>query len=208
VKEMAIDANATLGSLSHGSTNGMVSAHTHGAVDFYNGYFYALGGCTLTTGACSAVITTNTSEYVGQKATARIGHYSKLFNTQVNTAPAQVVLNGSGQYVLQLQTAAQGATSLGVAQTFSPAYPGQFYILQALDSGGVNVGIAFNYYVFLTIDDSGTGTFPDTSSTVTDINIYYHANPGFRLRHGASFTQTGCSGTLGAAQGCILDTAP
>jgi hypothetical protein len=209
VKYMPINANGTLGNLEHGSTNGMTNAHTHGVVDFYNGYFYAMGGCTVASGTCGAV-NTNT-EYVGQKANARIGHYSKLFNTVVNTAPSQVVLNGSGQYTVQMQTAAQGATSLGKAQNFSPAYPAQFYTLQALDSSGTNVGIALNYYIFLTIDDSQSGTFPDTTSSqsyVTDINIFYHANPNYRLRHGASFTTTGCSGVLGAAQGCILDTAP
>jgi hypothetical protein len=206
VKDMPINANGTLGNLEHASTNGMANAHTHGAVVFFNGFFYAMGGCTVSSGTCGAV-NTNT-EYVGQKANARVGHYSKLFNTVVNTAPSQVLLNGTGQYLVTMQTAAQGAASLGVAQNFDPAYPGQVYTLQALDSGGTNVGIAFNYYIFLTINDSQTGTFPDTASDVTDINIYYHANPGFRLRHGASFTTTGCSGVLGASQGCILDTAP
>jgi hypothetical protein len=203
---MPINANATLGNLEHASTNGMTNAHTHGAVVFSNGYFYAMGGCTVSSGTCGAV-NTNT-EYIGQRANARVGHYSKLFNTVVNTAPSQVLLNGNGQYLVTMRTAAQGAATLGTAQNFDPAYPGQTYTLQALDSSGTNVGIAYIYYIFITINDSFTGTFPDTASDVTDFSIYYHANPGYRLRHGASFTTTGCSGVFAASQGCILDTAP
>ncbi len=108
-----------------------------------------------------------------------------------------------------MRTAASGQP-LGVAQSFNPTILGNYNLLQALDASGVNVGIAFNYYIFITLDDSGSGAFPDASASnstnVTDFTIFYHANPGRRLRHGASFTNTGCNSV--AANGCLLDTAP
>jgi hypothetical protein len=203
VQYMPINANHTLGEQSQGSSAGMANAHAHGQVVFNKGYFYSLGGCTLSGSTCSSAITS--VDYVGQKANARIGHYSKMFNTEVNTSPTLLQVNGSGQYVIEIRTAAVGAPILGVPQVVSPAYASKFYFLQALDQNGTDVGIAYDYYVFLTIDDSQTGGFPDTVSVATDINIYYHANPGRRLRHGASFTNTGCNRVI--TDGCLLDTA-
>jgi hypothetical protein len=203
VQYLPINANHTLGEQSRASSAGMPNAHAHGQVVFNDGYFYSMGGCTLSGTTCNTAI--SNVDYVGQKANARIGHYSKMFNTEVNTSPTLVQVNGTGQYVIEMRTAAVGAPILGVAQVVSPAYASKFYFLQALDQNGVDVGIAYDYYVFLTIDDSETGGFPDTVSSATDINVYYHANPGRRLRHGASFTNTGCNRTL--TDGCLLDTA-
>ncbi len=203
VQYLPINANHTLGEQSRASSAGMPNAHTHGQVVFNKGYFYALGGCTLSGSTCSTAIAN--VDYVGQKANARIGHYSKMFNTEVNTSPTLVQVNGTGQYLIEIRTAAVGAPILGVPQVVSPAYASKFYFLQALDQNGTDVGIAYDYYVFLTIDDSQTGGFPDTVSSATDINVYYHANPGRRLRHGASFTNTGCNRIL--TDGCLLDTA-
>jgi hypothetical protein len=197
-------ANRTLGELNYASSAGMPNNHAHGAAVFADGFLYTLGGCSLSSGTCS---TPSTSvDYVGQKASARIGHYSKMFNTEVNTAPAFMQVNGTGQYVIQMRTAAVGATTLGVPQVVSPAYANKFYFLKALDANGTDVGIAFDYYIFLTIDDSNTGAFPDAGSVATDINVYYHPNPTRRLRHGASFTNTGCNRVV--TDGCLLDTAP
>lgn len=198
-----INANNTLGQMSRASSVGMPNAHAHGAVAFNDGFFYLVGGCTLSSGTCSSAITN--VDYVGQKAEARKGHYSKMFNTEVNTSPTLVQVNGTGQYVVTMRTAAVGSTTFGVPQNIVPDYANKFYFLKALDGSGTDVGIAFNYYIFLTIDDQYTGTFPDTGSVATDINIFYHPNPGRRLRHGASFTNTGCNRVI--ANGCLLDTA-
>ena len=122
----------------------------------------------------------------------------------VRTTPTSV-LRGS-----RPSTAAAASSTFGVAQLFSPMILGNFYNVQALNSSGVNIGVATNYLLIFTLDDSNSGTFPDvTSATETYINsvtLYYHANPGRRLRHGASFSNTGCNPT--PANGCILDTAP
>jgi len=214
----AINANHTLGNLYRGSTNGLPSAslHAHGAYLDYNGFLYVIGGCTLASSACSGSNVNNRVDYVGQKANARAAHYSKLFDTEVNTAPSQLQVNGTlasggtggagGSVVTTTMRTAQTGQTLGIAQVFNPTILGNFNFLQALDSTGANVGIAFIYSIFITIDDSQSGTFPDTGSAVTDFTIYYHANPGRRLRHGASFTNTGCNTT--PANGCILDSAP
>jgi hypothetical protein len=199
----AINANGTIGNMYRASNSGMLNAHPHGGAVFSDGFFYVVGGCTLSGNNCSAP--TNTAEYAGQKAQARIGHYSKMFNTEVNTSPTLVQVNGAGQFIIALRTQAVGTTVWGVSQYISPVYATKFYFIQALDSTGTNVGIAFNYYLFLIIDDSNTGTFPDTASSATDVDIFYHPNPTRRLRHGASFTNTGCNRVV--TDGCLLDTA-
>ncbi len=201
----AINSNGTIGNLYRASNSGMIagSNHAHGGGVFSDGFFYEVGGCTLSGSACTTA--NNGAEYAGQKAQARIGHYSKMFNTEVNTAPSLVQVNGSGQYVITMRTAAVGTTTWGVPQFISPAYATKFYFLKALDGTGTDVGIAFNYYLFLIIDDSNTGGFPDTVSVAQDVDIYYHPNPTRRLRHGASFTNTGCNRVV--TDGCLLDTA-
>jgi hypothetical protein len=203
VQFMPINANHTLGEKSQASSAGMANAHAHGQVVFNDGFMYALGGCTLSGTSCNTVSTS--VDYVGQKANARKGHFAKMFNTEVNTSPTLVQVNGSGQYVIEMRTAAVGSTQLGVPQVITPAYASKFYNLKALDTNGTDVGIAFDYFIFLTIDDSQTGPFPDVGSTATDVNIFYHPNPTRRLRHGASFTNTGCNRV--ATDGCLLDTA-
>jgi hypothetical protein len=212
-----INADGTLGTM-QGSAPAMAGAHAHGAVSWYAGNIYVTGGCTPSALGCANTLTTS-SEKSGQLAISRTGHYSKLFNTQVDTSPTQLVLNGAingpGSAVeFRFQSASQSDPVLGVAQLIRPVVFGTFYTVQALNSSGVNVGVAFNYFYVITLDDSRSGTFPDVPNTtsgfaqtsVSDITLYYHANPSRRLRHGASFTNTGCNAT--PAEGCILDTAP
>ncbi len=205
-----INGNGTLGLLQD-SQPALAGGHAHGAAAIFDGFLYTTGGCTLSAGVCTTVSTSD--EYAGQQAIARVGHYSKLFNTQVDTAPSQMVVDGSlsgpgSTVATSFYSQATGASTLGVAQVFNPTIFGNFYVVQSLDSSGVNVGIAFNYLIQITLDDSGSGTFPDstTQTIVQDITVFYHANPSRRLRHGASFTNTGCQGIQ--TNGCILDTAP
>jgi hypothetical protein len=112
---------------------------------------------------------------------------------------------------MQFYTASSTTPTFGVAQLISPMIFQNFYIVQALDPSGTNVGIALNYLIKITLDDSNSGTFPDiTTSTETYVNnvtLYYHANPGRRMRHGKQFTNTGCN-DLNPSAGCLLDTAP
>jgi hypothetical protein len=216
-----INANGTLGTIQR-SHNTLAGAHAHGALSWFDGYFYVTGGCTMTAGVCTTGGILTSDEYAGQLAISRVGHYSKLFNTQVDTAPTQLVVNGAisgpGSAVeFRFQTASTADPVLGVAQVFRPVLFGTYYNVQALNSSGVNVGVAFNYLYIIALDDSRSGTFPDVpnalgspfaQTAVTDITLNYHANPGRRLRHGASFTNTGCNPNVSATDGCILDTAP
>jgi hypothetical protein len=198
------------------STGLLAAAHPHGAATQYNGFIYITGGCNLSSNTCNTIITSGTSEYAGMHSIVRTGHYSKLFTTQVDTAPSQLQINGSlsgaGSVVtLQFYSASSTNTTFGVAQLISPMIFNNFYIVQALDPGGVNVGLALNYLIKITLDDSNSGTFPDITTSsetyVNDVTLYYHANPARRMRHGKQFTNTGCN-DLAPTNGCLLDTAP
>ncbi|HVQ43377.1 MAG TPA: hypothetical protein VMT30_00200 [Candidatus Saccharimonadia bacterium] len=207
-----INANGTLGTTQH-SANAMSGAHAHGAAALFGGVMYVTGGCVLSAGVCTTVSAAN--DRAGQFAIARTGHYSKLFNTEVDTSPSQLVLTGSlsgpeSKVAVRFYTEQASATQFGVAQVFDPVIFNNFYGVQPLDSSGANTGVAFNYLIVLVLDDSLSGTFPDVATSaetnVSEIDLYYHANPTRRLRHGAAFTNTGCNAT--PANGCILDTAP
>lgn len=213
-----INANGTLGMIQR-SVNVLAGAHAHGAAAFFDGNFYVIAGCTMTANVCTTGGLLTSDEFGGQQAITRVGHYSKLFDTQVDTSPTNVVINGAingpGAAVeFKLQTASSSDPVLGVAQLIRPVIFNNFYSVQALNSSGANVGVALNYLFLITLDDSRSGTFPDVPNTgsgfaqtaVTDITLFYHANPGRRLRHGASFTTTGCNPT--PIDGCLLDTAP
>jgi hypothetical protein len=213
VSYAAISSNGTIGLL-HDQPNTMSSAQAHGSVAFYNGVFYLLGACTLSGSTCGTT-PSNTVQKAGQKAISRAAHYSKLWDTQgVDTAPSQIVLNGSLQgqgsaVAATLRTAATFSTSLGVAQVVNPVIFGTYYRIYPLDSSGTNIGVAKTYALYIKLDDTQEGTFPDVTATqtaVSDITLYYHANPSRRLRHGASFSNVGCN--INPANGCILDTAP
>lgn len=213
IKYASINANGTIGAL-QGSANGLTAAHPHGAAVMASGVIYVVGGCSLSGNSCTSV--TPTVEVGGQQAIARTAHYSKLFNTEVDTSPSELVLQGAlsgpgSEVELSLRTASQENPTLGIAQVIRPVILGTYYRVQALDPSGNNVGVAYNYFVSLFLDDSRSGTFPDVNqssseTSVSSLTLYYHANPQRRLRHGASFTNTGCNTT--AALGCILDTAP
>lgn len=214
VRYMDVNANGTLG-LPQFSANALAGGHAHGAAAYYNGFVYVTGGCTLSGGTCSSVLTSGTSEYAGLAGISRTGHYSKLFTTQIDTAPSQLSINGGlsgpGSVVTaRFQTATAATPTFGVAQLISPMLIGNFYNVKALDPSGNDVGLALNYLLIFALDDSNSGTFPDTTTTtetnISSVTLYYHANPSRRLRHGASFTSTDCNAV--PANGCILDTAP
>ena len=215
IQYSAINSTGALGT-SQTSPTTMSGAHAHGAAVFYNGFVYLTGGCTLSSNVCSTVSAAN--DKAGQQAISRTGHYSKLFDTQVDTTPTQLVVNGvdggPGSLVeFKFYTASTGDPVLGVAQLIRPVIYGNFYNVQALNSSGAYVGQAFQYEYVITLDDSRAGTFPDvpksgSQTAVTDVTLFYHANPARRLRHGASFTNSGCNDTVTIKDGCILDTAP
>lgn len=213
VSYASISSVGALGSIST-SPGVMAGTHAHGAAVFYGGFIYDTGGCTLSSNVCTTVSAAN--DKAGQQAVSRTGHYSKLFDTQVDTTPTQLVVGGidggPGSLVeFKFQTASSSDPVLGIPQLIRPVIYGQYYNVQSLNSSGAFVGQAFQYQYLITLDDSKAGTFPDvpksgSQTAVTDVTLYYHANPARRLRHGASFTNNGCNEV--AKDGCILDTAP
>jgi hypothetical protein len=209
-----ISSNGTLGTL-HDQPNALAGAHAHGAVVQFRGYIYALGGCTISSGACNTVSATN--EKAGQQAISRAAHYSKLWDTQgIDTAPSQIVLNGTlsgpGSSVsVIMRTSTTFDAVLGVPQVINPTVFNTYYRVYPLNAIGTNVGVAKTFALVIIMDDTQAGTFPDinqsgSQTAVSSITLYYHANPSRRLRHGASFSNVGCNIT--PANGCILDTAP
>lgn len=73
-----------------------------------------------------------------------------------------------------------GDTSLGVVNTYTPK-----------NSSGSNINCARYYYFSLSIDASQTFGYPEDVNrgpTMSDISLFFTADPSKRLRHGATFT--------------------
>jgi len=78
------------------------------------------------------------------------------------------------------QTTSFGDVTLGVLNTFTPK-----------DVSGTNTSYARWYYMQNTIDASQTYGYPEDVSrgpTISDMNLYFTADPSKRLQHGRTFT--------------------
>lgn len=206
-----INANGTLGSINKLPINMTYVHYASGAVSV-NGYIVPLHGCT----DINCVTIDKRVERGGQHAVVRSGHYSKLFDTIVDTAPTKIIANGTrasgSSYIsLEYKTATSSQPQFGLSNFISPMDFGKYYNFFAVDGAGNPTGIAKSYYVFFTLDDTGSGAFPDENisgnkTTLTDFELFYRANPGRRMRHGKSFSDTACS--TNTQLYCELDTAP
>lgn len=73
-----------------------------------------------------------------------------------------------------------GAQTLGLPGIYTPK-----------DGAGANTSFARYYYMSLTVDASQAFGFPEDvqrGPTITDLSLYFTADPGKRLRHGSTFT--------------------
>lgn len=167
----------------------------------YNGRLYIVNGCTSTTGAaeaggtlirpiCSSGTYLSTEKHADINSIARVAHYSRLLDSDVDVYPTKLVVNGS----LGNSLTSSISVSYQTAQNGSP-------IFSNTQNPSITVGMPVSvlasdstkrdryYWLFLTIDDSGSASFPDTSQSFSNsLALYYHPNTAKRLKGGKTFT--------------------
>lgn len=184
------------------------------------GYLYALGG-----GSCgnSGTITyaTQAADYAGSAAISASSRYvSKIMDTQLDTMPAKTYVSGSlGGAGTKLDLLFRCALSSGavfgtVTNNLAVAIETPYSVV-GLDTSSVDQGRARYSVITIAADDSQEISFPDTTSTtVTRLEYFYHANPSRRLRGGKTFAGEGVvNPSYGPKTGSnnyeqSLDTAP
>ncbi|HEX9678997.1 MAG TPA: hypothetical protein VGA08_00005, partial [Candidatus Saccharimonadales bacterium] len=126
----------------------------------------------------------------------QVAKYSRMIDTDTDVFPNRWLMNGVDnsigarwQTIYRSSTAANAAwgqetdfgdTTLGTVNTYTP-----------LDGSGVDTEFARYVYFSISIDASQTYGYPDDVSrgpTITDITLFFTADPGKRLRHGKTFT--------------------
>lgn len=136
----------------------------------------------------------------------RQGTYSKLLDTDVDTTPVKLLVNGTnvgnasrpgtegmGGLSIRYKSITNSGTS-GYSTLINPGVNsilGTLFNYTAYNDSGVDRGVARGYLLTFIFDASQTATFPDSGgnfTTITDYIFWYHANPGRRLRGGKTFT--------------------
>jgi len=126
----------------------------------------------------------------------QVAKYSRMIDTDTDVFPNRWLMNGVDnsigarwQTIYRSSTAANAAwgqetnfgdTSLGTVNTYTP-----------LDGSGSDTDFARYFYFSVSVDASQTYGYPDDverGPTITDITLFFTADPGKRLRHGKTFT--------------------
>ena len=178
----------------------------------YNGYVYQVGGGSTSTPLSSV-------DYAPFQSIPRVGQYSMLvkLGDNTNVTPTSIVTRGSavgnpgigglangfysglGGITIRYENATTSCNTLspytlvdsnstdasGNSQLITP-----YKLIFSKDGCSNTVNQGQYAYLFFTLDDSQTATFPDIYSshtTVTGFNVYYHAASTMRLRGGATF---------------------
>jgi len=175
-------------------TNVKYSGNRYGAAAVYNdGKVYLLGGgcgSTITyTGANRIVQTTLQSQ-------PQIAKFSRMIDTDTDVFPTKFLLNGldnstGAEWYLTYKSSTAAAAAWGQDTNYGIVTLGTTATYTPKDSGGTNTNYARYYYISVYIDSSQAFGYPEDVTrgpTITDLSLFFTADPSKRLRHGKTFT--------------------
>jgi hypothetical protein len=203
------------GSIGTWTTTTSLSAATYYANSVaYNGYVYEMGGC-ITSASCGSV--TSNVYYTGLNSIPRIGYYSDLIDltggSTNDPTPIEIMSRGTntnnpglgglsgpgtGGIAVNYSLASNACINFSTPATLSTGISNQlskpFNLSFNSDlTCGPTINIGRYVWVRYTLDDSQTVSFPDSSGNHTLINgitVYYHPNSAYRMRDGATFSNS------------------
>jgi len=136
------------------------------------------------------------NSYGVAKSQPQVAKYSRLIDTDTDVFPNSWLVNGLDnsigarwQAIYRSSTAA--AASWGQDTNFGNITLGTVNPYTPKDGAGANTSYARYYYLNIFIDASQTYGYPEDVArgpTMTDISLFYTADPSKRLRHGKTFT--------------------
>lgn len=187
-------------------TNVRYTGDRYGATTAYSGgRMYLLGG-----GCSSFVSSTDRTYYSTLKSQPQVAQYSRLIDTDTDVFPTKWLINGldnsiGARWQLTYSTMTDplsngGAgtkcsvakmTTWGVATNYGNVTLGSPQTYTPLDGSGANTNCARYFYLSISIDASQTFGYPEDVTrgpTISDISLFYTADPSKRLLHGKTFT--------------------
>ena len=95
------------------------------------------------------------------------------------------------RWQLRYRSSTAANASWGQETNFGNVTLGQPEDFNPLDGSGTDTNFARFYYFFVSIDASQTFGYPEDVSrgpTISDLTLFFTADPSKRLRHGKTFT--------------------
>lgn len=188
------------------ATNIRYSGNRYGAAVVYNeGKVFVMGGqCNGTMIGTAAA--TDRVQYSTVQSQPQLARYSRMIDTDSDVFPSKFLLNGldnsiGARWYLRYRSMtnpyATNQCSSSVMSTWGQEYnfgqvnlglPGTY---TPLDGSGTNTNCARFYYLSVNIDSSQAYGYPEDVSrgpTITDLSLFFTADPSKRLMHGRTFT--------------------
>jgi hypothetical protein len=175
-------------------TNIKYTGNRYGAAAVYNeGKAYILGGgcgSTLTyTGANRVMQTTLQSQ-------PQVAKYSIMVDEDSDVTPTKWLVNGldnsiGSRWYMKYRSSTVANDSWGQETNFGEITLGNPENYYPLDGSAANTTFARYYYLSVSIDSSIAFGYPEDVTrgpTISDLSIFYTADPSKRLRHGKTFT--------------------
>lgn len=185
------------------ATNVRYSGNRYGAAAVYNqGKTYVMGGI------CNGTFTgSNRVQASTLQSQPQIARYSRLIDTDSDVFPTYWLMNGldnsiGARWNLTYRSMTDPYTtgnpcSISTMTTWGQDYnygnitigsPGDYI---PLDGSGADTNCARYYYLSLAIDSSQAYGYPEDVSrgpTISDLSLFFTADPSKRLMHGRTFT--------------------
>lgn len=161
------------------------------AASYYQGRFYLVGG-----GCSSFVGSGDRMYYTTVKSQPQIAKYSRLIDTDTDVFPNSWLMNGldnstGAEWYARYRSSTASAAAWGQETNYGKVTLGDIAPYVPRDSGGTNTSFARYYYFSVNIDSSQAFGYPEDVSrgpTVTDLSLFFTADPAKRLMHGKTFT--------------------
>jgi hypothetical protein len=190
-------------------TNVRYSGDRYGAaVAYSNGKLYMMGG------GCTAPLSSNQNYQSTVNSQPQVAEYSRLIDTDTDVFPTKWLLNGldnsigarwevSYRSMHDLDTAVAPNEDCGTSLTmptmttwgqttnFGDVTLGQPETYTAVNGSGGNIHCARYFYMDVHIDASKTFGYPEDVNrgpTITDLSLFFTADPSKRMIHGKTFT--------------------
>jgi hypothetical protein len=190
-------------------TNIRYSGDRYGAaVEYANGKIYTMGG------GCAAPVSSNRHYYSTVNSQPQVAIYSRMIDTDTDVFPTKWLMNGLDNNIgarwqvryrsmHDLDTLVNPSEDCGTSATmpqmttwgqdtnFGDVTLGQPENYIPKESGGGNINCARYYYFYVSIDASKTFGYPEDVNrgpTISDLSLFYTADPSKRMRHGKTFT--------------------
>jgi hypothetical protein len=181
-----INSDGSIGTWATNSKTFTTARANHSAVA-YNGYLYIMGGSN------SGGSPLGDTQYTAVNSDDPMP--SSFILSGSNTGdPGLGGVSGPGGIKVQYRLAASACPIFGSSQSLSTGVNNQLSIPFALPAATTGCGISGDgryLWVYVSLDDSQTASFPDSNgnhTTITSLSAYYAPSSGARLRGGSTFS--------------------